>query len=72
MDGGGGEAAGVEGECDEADGEVEGFAGDFVAVDEGAEGAVDGNEAEGRGGAGYGTPVGGGGGSGGGGGEMSI
>ena len=39
--GDGGKAVKAEGE--EADGEVEGFAGNFVPVDEGAPGAVDGD-----------------------------
>lgn len=51
---------------------MEGFAGDFVAVDEGAEGAVDGDQAERGGRAGDGAPVGRGGGGGGGGGEMAV
>ncbi len=38
-----GDAARVEIQSEEADGKVEGFSRDFVAVDEGAEGAVDGD-----------------------------
>jgi len=71
VDGGGAGAARVEVQGEEADAEVEGFAGDFVAVDEGAPVSVDGDEAEGGGGAGEGAPVGGGGG-GGGGGEVAV
>ncbi len=52
VDGCGGGAARVEVQGEEADGDVEGLAGDLVAVDEGAPVAVDGDEAEGRGGAG--------------------
>ena len=59
MDGCGRCAACVEVEGEEADGDVEGFAGDFVPVDEGAPVSVDGDESQGRGGAGYRAPVGG-------------
>ena len=40
-------AAGIEMECEEADGDVEDFAGNFVTVDKGAPVSVDRNEAEG-------------------------
>ena len=43
MDGVRGGADGVEAQGHEADAEVEGFAGDFVAVDKGAPGAVNGD-----------------------------
>lgn len=59
-------------EGEEADGDVQGFAGDFVPVNEGAPVSMDRNETEGRGGPGYGAPVGGGCGSGGGRGEMAV
>lgn len=49
-------AARVEGEGDEADGEVERFPGDLVAMDEAAPVSVDGDEAEWGRGAGYRTP----------------
>jgi len=71
VDGGGGGAASIEVEREEADAEVKSFAGDFVAVDEGAPVSVDGDQAERGGGAGEGAPVGGGGG-GGGGGEVAV
>ena len=72
MDGCGGCAACVEVEGEEADGDVEGFAGYFVPVDEGAPVSVDRDETEGRGGAGYGAPVGGVCRGGGGGGEVAV
>lgn len=59
MDASGGGAAGVEVQGEEADGEMEGFAGDLVAVDEAAPVPVDGDEAEGGGRAGDFAPVGG-------------
>ncbi len=59
VDASGGGAAGVEVQGEEADGEVEGFAGDLVAVDEAAPVPVDGDEAEGGGRARDFTPVGG-------------
>lgn len=43
VDGRGACAAAVEMECEEADGEVQGFAWDFVPVDEGAPVSVDGD-----------------------------
>ena len=68
----GGRPACVEVQCEEADGDVQGFARYFVPVDEGAPVSVDGDETEGGGGAGYRAPVGGVCGSGGGGGEMAV
>ena len=68
----GGGPAGVEVEGEEADGDVESLARDLVAVDEGAPVSVDGDEAEGRGGPGYGAAVGGVCGSGGGRGEVAV
>ena len=72
MYGCGRRAACVEMEGEEADGDVKGFAGNFVPVDEGAPVSVDGDEAEGRGGAGDGAPVGGVRRGGGGGGEVAV
>lgn len=71
VDGGGAGAARVEVQGEEADAKVQGFAGDFVAVDEGAPVSVDGDEAEGGGGARESAPAGGRGG-GGGGGEVAV
>lgn len=68
----GGCPARVEMEGEEADGDVEGFAGYLVPVDERAPVSVDGNQAEGRGRPGYGAPVGGVRGGGGGRGEMAV
>ena len=48
MDGRGGGASTVEVKGEEADGEVEGFAWDFVSVDEGAPVSVDGDQAKWR------------------------
>lgn len=72
MYGRGGCPARVEVECEEADGDVEGFARYFVPVDERAPVSVDGDQTEGRGGPGYGAPVGGVCRSGGGRGEMAV
>ena len=72
MYGCGRRAACVEMEGEEADGDVEGFAGYFVPVDEGAPVSMDRDEAKGRGGAGYGAPVGGVCRGGGGGGEVAV
>lgn len=59
MDRCGGCAACVEMQREEADGDVERFSRDLVSVHEGAPVSVDGDQTEGRGGAGYGPPVGG-------------
>lgn len=72
VDGGGGGAARVEVQGEEADAEVQGLARDLVTMDEGAPVAVDGDQAEGGGRAGEGAPVGGFGGGGGGGGKVAV
>ena len=59
-------------QSEETDGDVENLAGNLVAVDEAAPLAVDGDQAEGAGGAGDVAPVGGGGRDSGGGGEVAI
>lgn len=58
MDGCGGCPARVEMECEEADGDVQGFARDFVPVYERAPVPVNGDKTEGRGGSGYRPPIG--------------
>lgn len=66
VDGGGGNPAGIERECEEPDGYVQHFPRDFVPVYEATPVAVDGDETQGRGRAAKGAPVrrgGGGGGS---------
>lgn len=62
----------VEVEGEETDGDVQGFAWYFMAVNERAPVSVDGDKAEGGGGPGYGAPVGGICRSGGGRGEMAV
>lgn len=65
-------AARVEVQGKEADGDVQRFSRDLVPVHEGAPVAVDGDQAERRGRARYGAPVGGVGGGGGGWGEVPV